>query len=161
MMNVSNWSPWRIKSSGLAVVVDVFVQDLDPDDVADDVGGPVVVAAHPRQAEVGAVGVLPDNLQAGEVPLGQPVEVEVVEDVAVDDQFARIPDRPEEERFKQPRLAHVAAEVQVADHQAVVGRTARLTAGRAASSIGRGGHDPELSGRASSGSATRDRFTIR
>ena len=72
----------------LVVAVDVLVEDLDPDDVADDVGRAVVVAADPDQPEVVAVGVLADDLQAGEVALREPLEVQVVEDVAVDDQLA-------------------------------------------------------------------------
>ena len=105
----------------LAVVVDVLVEDLDADDVADDVGRAVVVAPDPDQAEVVAVGVPADHLEAGEVPLGEPLEVEVVEDVAVDDQLPGPGRGPVQERLQEPGLAHVAAEVEVADDQAVVG----------------------------------------
>jgi len=64
----------------LAVVVDVLVEDLDADDVAHDVGRAVVVAPDPDEAEVVAVGVPSDDSQAGEVPPGEPLEVQVVED---------------------------------------------------------------------------------
>ena len=112
----------------LAVLVDVLVADLDADDVADDIGRPVVVAADPGQAEVVAVRVPADDLQAGEVPLGQPLEVQVVEDVAVDDQLAGLVDDPFEELLEQPCLADLAPQVQVADDDAVVreGRGAKL-----------------------------------
>src|SRR5262249_38745645 len=49
------------------VVVDVLVQDLDADDVADDVGRPIVVATDPDQAEIVAVRVAPNDLETGEV----------------------------------------------------------------------------------------------
>ena len=128
-MNVSNWSPWRIRSWIWPLSIDVFVEDLDADDVADDVGRAVVVAADPDQAEVVAVGVAADDLQAGEVPLGEPLEVQVVEDVAVDDQLAGLVDGPFQELLEEPGLADVAAQVQVADHQAVVGLIARCRLG--------------------------------
>ena len=67
-----------------------------------------------------AVGVAPDDLQAGEVPLGQPLEVQVVEDVAVDHQLAAMVDGPDQELLEQPGLADLAPQVQVADHDTVV-----------------------------------------
>jgi hypothetical protein len=117
----------------LAVPVDVFVLDLDPHDMADDVGRAIVVAADPGQVEVVTVRVPPDDLQAGEVPLGEPLEVEVVEDVAVDDQLAGLVDGPFEELLEQPGLADGTPQVQVADDDAVVGEVAeRNVAGREA-----------------------------
>ena len=93
----------------LAVVVNVLVQDVDAHDVADDVGGSVMIAPDPDQAEVVAVGVAADDLQAGEMPLGEPLEIEVVKNIAVDHQLAAVLDRPDQELFEQPRLADVAA----------------------------------------------------
>ena len=84
------------------IVVNVFIQDLDSDDVADDVDRSVVVAANPHQAEIVAVGVAADDLQTGEMPLGQPLEVQVVEDVAVDDELIAVLDGP---RSETPRAA--------------------------------------------------------
>ena len=71
--------------------------------------------------------VAADDLQAGEMPLREPLEVEVVEDVAVDDQLTAVLDRPGQELFEELRLADVAAQVQIADHDAVVkGPLARI-----------------------------------
>lgn len=106
----------------LVVPVDVFVEDLDSDDVADDIGGAVVVASDPDQAEVVAVGVPADDLQAGEVTLGESREVQVIEDISVDDQFTRLMDPPLEEFLEEFCLADVAAQMQVADNEAVVKR---------------------------------------
>src|SRR5262249_5133028 len=60
----------------------VLVKDVNAHDVADDISGPIMVAADPDQAEVVTVGVAADQLQAGEVAFGEPLEVQVVEDIA-------------------------------------------------------------------------------
>ena len=69
-----------------AVIEDEFVEDLDADEVADDIGRAVVIAANPDEFEVVAVGVSPDHFEAGEVALVEAFEIEVVEDVAIDDE---------------------------------------------------------------------------
>ena len=68
----------------LAIVEDVFVEDIDAHDVADRVGGAVVIAPNPHDPDVVAVGVAADDLQTGEMPLREPLEVEIIEDIAVD-----------------------------------------------------------------------------
>jgi len=121
----------------LAVVEDILVQDLDADDVADDLGRAIVIAANPDHAEIRAVGVAADDLQAGEVPSGKPLEVEVVEDVAVDDQHAAVFDGPDQEFLELPGLADMTSQMQVADDNAVVHRVV-VEARR----LGQGLHDP-------------------
>ena len=74
--------------------IDVFVKDLDADDMADDIGRTVVVSPDPDNLDIVAVAIPPDDLQAGEMPLAEPLEVQVVEDVAVDYQLTAVHDRP-------------------------------------------------------------------
>src|SRR5208282_60688 len=81
----------------LAIVEDVFVEDIDAHDVADRVGGAVVVAPNPHDPDVVAVGVAADDLQTGEMPLREPLEVEIIEDIAVDHKLAAVLDRPGQE----------------------------------------------------------------
>ena len=150
MTKVSNWSPCRIRSSTWPLRVDVLVEDFDADDVADDVGRAVVVAPDPDEAEVVAVGVAADHPQAGEVALVEPLEVEVVEDVAVDDQHARLGDGPLQEFLEQTGLADLAPQVQVADDQAVVGDLARRRF-RGGRSVHRGRFHVRVRGRARRG----------
>ena len=119
-MMVSNWSPCMIRSWISPVVEDVFVEDIDAHDVADDVGRAVMVAPNPDDPEVVAVGVAANDLQAGEMPLREPLEVEIVEDIAIDHQLAAVLDRPGQELFEKLRLADVAAQVQITDHDAIV-----------------------------------------
>jgi hypothetical protein len=56
------------------------------------------------------------------VPLCEPLEVEVVEDIAVDDKLTTMIDRPDQEILEQPGLANVAAQMKVADDDAIVHR---------------------------------------
>ena len=102
------------------IVVDVLVLDIDADHVADDVDRPVVVAAHPDQPEIRPIRVAANHLQTREMPFCQPLEVQVVEDVAVDHELIAVLDGPDQKLLEQLRLADVAAQVQVADDQAVV-----------------------------------------
>jgi hypothetical protein len=52
--------------------------------------------------------------------LGQPFEIEVVKNVAIDYQLIATLNRPDQEFFQQLRLADIAAQVQVTDHDAIV-----------------------------------------
>ena len=45
------------------IVINVFVEDLDADDVADDVDRSIVVAANPYQMEIVAVGIAANDLR--------------------------------------------------------------------------------------------------
>jgi hypothetical protein len=104
----------------LTVIEDRFIVDLDPDDVADDVGRSVVVAAYPDQVEIVSVRIAADDFQAGEMTLGQPCEVQIVENVAIHDQSIAVLDCPGQELFQQFGLADINPQVQIADHDAVI-----------------------------------------
>ena len=67
-----------------------------------------------------AVGIAANDFQTGEMPLGQPLEVQIVEDVAIDHELVAVLDGPDQKLLEQLRLADVAAQVQVADHETIV-----------------------------------------
>ena len=104
--------------------------------MADDIGGAVVIAPHPDQAEIVAVGVAANHLQAREMPLREPFEVEVVENVAIDDELWVWTTAQIQEFFEKFRLTHVAAEMEVADHDAIVQRLGGDGCGRIVSGHG-------------------------
>src|SRR5262245_6248882 len=74
----------------LLVVEYVVVQDRYSDDVADDVDWPVMIATHPSQPEIVSVRISPHDLETGKVALCQPLEVQIVEDVALDHKLVAV-----------------------------------------------------------------------
>ena len=108
------------QESDLVIIVNVFIEDLDSDNVADDVDGAIMVASNPDEAEVIAVRVATNDLETSEMPFRQSFEVQVVKDIAVDDELIAMLHGPDQEPFEQLRLADLAAQVQVADDDTVV-----------------------------------------
>ena len=76
------------------VAKDIFVQDLNAHDMADDVSRAVVIATYPDQVEIVAIGIAPDDLQAREMPLGKSLEIQIVEDIPIDHQLIAVLDCP-------------------------------------------------------------------
>ncbi|MFO0892218.1 MAG: hypothetical protein U0790_24155 [Isosphaeraceae bacterium] len=95
----------------LAVVVDV-VEDLDAHDVADRLGSGRRDCRAPRWATRRSSRSLFRRMtfRQAKCRLVSRLKLEVVEDVAVDDEFAAMVHRPDQELLEQPGLADVAPE---------------------------------------------------
>jgi hypothetical protein len=88
--------------------------------VADDIGRAIVITSDPDQSAVFSIGVPPDRSQTPEMPLSQSLKVQVVENVAVDDEHAGMLDGPIDELLDQFGLADIAAKMKVTDDEAIV-----------------------------------------